>query len=201
MIKNVIFDIGNVLVTFDWMILAKDIGFTEEELKILGERIIGDRWDEMDRGVMTEEEAVAYMKEVIPGMEEKFDRLVERIGETVTVYPYTDGWLAGLKEEGYHVYLLSNFPRNFFADMEKNKFHFIRYTEGKIISSHVKLIKPDPAIYKLLLDTYNLKPEESVFFDDRGPNVETANRLGLHGILFEGYEDAVEKFRELISNS
>ena len=93
MIKNVVFDLGKVLVAFDWDILARKIGFTEEEIKIFAERVVGDRWDEFDRGVMSEEEAIKYIEEVIPGMEEKFEELWHRVDEAIYVFPYVDEWI------------------------------------------------------------------------------------------------------------
>ena len=112
MIKNIIFDIGNVLVTFDWEDLAREIGFTDDDIQILVERVIGDRWDEFDRGVMPEDEALKYIQEVLPGLEDKFATLWYRIDEAIAVYSYVDGWMKDLKEEGYNIYLLSNFPKS-----------------------------------------------------------------------------------------
>ena len=190
MIKNVIFDIGNVLVSFDWDVLAKEIGFTDEDLNVLMEKVIGDRWDEFDRGVMPEEEALKYVQEAIPGLEEKFATLWRRIDEAIAVYPYVEGWMKELKEEGLHIYLLSNFPRNLFRHEEATKLTFLPYVDGKIISSYVRMIKPDKEIYECLLDTFSLKAEECVFLDDRKRNVEAAKELGINGIVFESYEQA-----------
>ena len=199
MIKNVIFDIGNVLVTFDWDVLAREIGFTDDDLILFREKIIGERWDEFDRGVMPEEEAMDYIKEAIPGLEEKFETLWRRIDEAISVYPYVDGWMKQLKDEGYHIYLLSNFPRKLFRHEEATKFDFIRYVDGKIISSYVRMIKPDKEIYECLLDTFSLKPEECVFLDDRKKNVEAAKALGINGIWFENYEQAKEELEGILS--
>ena len=156
MIKNIIFDIGNVLVTFDWEDLAREIGFTDDDIQILVERVIGDRWDEFDRGVMPEDEALKYIQEVLPGLEDKFATLWYRIDEAIAVYPYVDGWMKNLKEEGYNIYLLSNFPKSLFEKESKEKLTFLKFVDGKVISSFVKLIKPDREIYEYLLNQYNL---------------------------------------------
>ena len=198
MIKNVVFDIGNVLVTFEWERLAKEIGFTDKDLQVLAEKVIGDRWDEFDRGVMPEDEALKYVQEVIPGLEEKFATLWHRIDEAIHVYPYVNEWMRELKSEGYKIYLLSNFPKRLFEKEANEKFDFIRYTDGKVISSFVKMIKPDREIYEYLFNTYSLKPEECVFVDDRAKNVEAAKALGMKGIIFEGYEDGSVKLKKLL---
>ena len=198
MIKNVVFDIGNVLVTFEWERLAREIGFTDKDLQVLAEKVIGDRWDEFDRGVMPEDEALKYVQEAIPGLEEKFATLWHRIDEAIHVYPYVNEWMRELKSEGYKIYLLSNFPKRLFEKEANEKFDFIRYTDGKVISSFVKMIKPDREIYEYLFNTYSLKPEECVFVDDRPKNVEAAKKLGMKGLVFEGYEDGSVKLKKLL---
>ncbi|MBR6093616.1 MAG: HAD family phosphatase [Lachnospiraceae bacterium] len=199
MIKNVIFDIGNVLVSFDWYVLAREIGFTDEDLEILMQKVIGDRWNEFDRGVMPEEEALKYVQEVIPGLEEKFATLWNRIDEAIEVYPYVDEWMRRLKDDGYHIYLLSNFPRNLFKKEAEEKFDFIRYVDGKIISSFVRMIKPDLEIYECLLDTFGLNAGECVFLDDRKKNTEAASKLGIHTIVFQNFEQADGELRKLLA--
>lgn len=190
MIKNVIFDIGNVLVTFLWEDLAGELGFDEDAIRIMNERVIGDRWNELDRGVMSEKEAVEYIKEAIPGLEDKFDVLWSRIGEVIESYDYSENWVRELKQRGANVYLLSNFPKDLFTRLSKTKMPFLPYVDGKVISSFVQKIKPDPDIYECLMDTYGLNPDECVFIDDRKVNVDAAKALGMHGIVFTSYEEA-----------
>ena len=122
MIKNVVFDIGNVLVTFEWERLAKEIGFTDKDLQVLAEKVIGDRWDEFDRGEMPEDEALKYVQEAIPGLEDKFATLWHRIDEAIHVYPYVNEWMRELKSEGYKIYLLSNSTKLWI--LCKNLFNF-----------------------------------------------------------------------------
>ena len=201
MIKNIVFDIGNVLVSFEWERLAKEIGFTDADIRILTEKIIGDRWDEFDRGVMSEEEALKYAQEAIPGLEEKFATLWHRIDEVIHVYPYVNEWMRSIKSEGYRIYLLSNFPKRLFEKESNKKFDFIRYTDGFIISSFVKMIKPDREIYECLLNTYSLKAEECVFLDDRKRNVDAAKAIGMKGIVFTEYEDGEKQLRKLLESN
>lgn len=201
MVKNIVFDIGNVLVTFEWDRLAKEIGFTDADIEVLKVKVIGDRWDEFDRGVMSEEEALKYVQEAIPGLEEKFATLWHRIDEAIHVYPYVNEWMRSLKSEGYRIYLLSNFPKRLFEKESNKKFDFIRYTDGKIISSFVKMIKPDREIYECLLNTYSLKAEECVFLDDRQKNVDAAKAIGMKGIVFKGFEDGERELNRLLAEN
>lgn len=199
MIKNVIFDIGNVLVTFDWEVLAREISFTDADLEVLRVKVIGDRWDEFDRGVMTEEEALKYVEEVIPGLEEKFEELWGRIDEAIAVYPYVEEWMKELKAGGCRIYLLSNFPKRLFEKEEKEKFRFTGLVDGKVISSFVKMIKPDREIYEYLLREYDLKAEECIFLDDRKGNTEAAEAVGMQAIQFTSYEEAHEKLSKILA--
>lgn len=198
MIRNVVFDIGKVLVDFNWEKAAAETGFSEADIELMRREVIGNRWDEVDRGVMTEEEAKEYIKEVLPGLEDKFDRFYEKLDEMVPVRPYAEDWLKSLKERGLGVYLLSNFPEKLFIYEEEHNFGFVKHADGKIISSFVKLIKPDPQIYRCLLDTYGLKAEECVFIDDREDNVKAAKECGFNGIVFTGYEDACASLENLL---
>ena len=201
MIKNVVFDIGNVLVSFRWDDLATELGFDEDNIRVMNERVIGDRWNELDRGVMSEAEAVEYIKEALPGMEEKFDVLWSRIGEVIDPYDYSKDWVMDLKAKGANVYLLSNFPKDLFTRLSKTKMPFLPYVDGKIISAFVQKIKPDAEIYECLMDTYGLNPEECIFIDDRKVNVDAALALGMQGIVFTSYEEVRKELDERLMQS
>lgn len=201
MIKNVVFDIGNVLVSFRWDDLATELGFDEDNIRVMNERVIGDRWNELDRGVMSEAEAVEYIKEALPGMEEKFDVLWSRIGEVIDPYDYSIDWVMDLKAKGANVYLLSNFPKDLFTRLSKTKMPFLPYVDGKIISAFVQKIKPDAEIYECLMDTYGLNPEECIFIDDRKVNVDAALALGMQGIVFTSYEEVRKELDERLMQS
>lgn len=197
MIKNIIFDLGRVLVTFDWDILVRKIGFTEEEVEIFRQKVMKDRWNEFDRGVMEDDEVVSYIKEAIPGMEDKFDEFLRRVSEAIEAYPYSEDWVKDTKAKGYRVYILSNYPKNLFLKGCENKLKFTELADGKVVSAFVKMIKPDPAIYEHLLNKYGLKAEECIFIDDLEANVRAAESLGIHGIQFKGQEDAIREIERI----
>ena len=154
----------------------------------------------MDRGFFKEEELLRFMQEDSPEFSKELAWFME-IGkrEVVESFDYSEGWLKGLKKRGYHNYLLTNYPDSFFEIHSRESFTFMPYVDGQIVSAVVELIKPDPNIYRILLKTYGLKAEECVFIDDRRENVETAKKLGFHGICFESFEQATAQLEELIS--
>lgn len=195
-LKNVIFDIGNVLVEFRPEDYMRDLGFSEEAIGKISELIIlGGIWDQLDLGIKNPEDIYNEMKAVVPEYQELIDVFIDedKVKELVRPYDYAEEWVKSVKEKGYNVYLLTNYPERMFDIHEKaGRFPFIPYIDGKVVSAKVKMAKPDSSIYELLLEKYNLDPKECMFFDDRPVNVEAAKKLGIDARLFENYEKAKE---------
>ena len=197
MIRNLIFDIGNVLTDFRWKEFLQDKGFDEEMIaRIAAASVQNPLWCEFDRGTWTEEELMqAFVKEA-PLLEKELHLAYDDIHGMVTPREYAIPWLQELKSKGYSVYYLSNFSKK--AEVECSEcLNFLPYMDGGILSYQEKLIKPDPAIYTLLLERYGLVAEESVFLDDTLANVEAARKLGIHGIWFQTKEQAEEELKRL----
>ena len=200
MIRNIVFDIGNVLAAFRWEdYILHDLGFSEEIVQIFGERfIVHPLWDAFDLGERETKDIIADMRSRVPEYTKEFDLFFDRIVNIVESYPYSRLWIKELKRRGYKVYLLSNYPRDTFRLHEREKFDFTDLIDGKVVSGFERMAKPDPRIYRLLLKRYQLKAEECVFLDDRQVNIEAAVRLGMQGILFAGYEDAKRKLEIIL---
>lgn len=203
MIKNVIFDVGNVLIAFHPEHEMRQLGIPEDKIEPMAEATyLSPWWVELDRGVIPEEEIIAHMKEEHPELAQDIDMFfTEGRKGLVDSYDYAAGWLKGLQEKGYKTYLLSNYPENYFELHMKKKFTFMPYIDGKVVSGAVKMIKPDAEIYEYLLQKFSLKPEECVFIDDRPENVETAEKLGIHGIIFTDYEQSRVELQHIIEKN
>jgi putative hydrolase of the HAD superfamily len=80
----------------------------------------------------------------------------------------------------------------------REHFSYFGEADGIVISSEVKMIKPEPGIYQYLIDTYELNPEETVFLDDRADNIAVAESFGIHGIVFKDYEQGVSELERLL---
>ena len=93
---------------------------------------------------------------------------------------------------GYSIYLLSNASTRF-AEVAKQYYSILNEFDGIVFSAPLKLAKPDPAIYRYLFDTYQLKPEECFFLDDLAENIAAGQALGMNGIVFTGDIPAVKK--------
>lgn len=201
MIRNIIFDIGNVLVDFRWRELMSDLQLSKEEQDRFETSVFGSRWwRELDHGVMEEAEAVAHIREENKDYLEAFEMVWENRDKLVVSYDYAVEWIEKLHKQGYRVYLLSNYPRSIFQmHADSKKFTFLDIVDGKVVSGFVKMIKPNPDIYEYLMEQYRLKPQECVFLDDREDNIETAKMLGMQGIVFQDYNQACEALEQIIS--
>ena len=191
MIKNVIFDIGNVLVNFQPLDVMRECGVKEEDLERFRlATVAGKWWAAWDRGEEDYHFLWKMMREELTGLEEEFDRFIsEGKKDLVVTLDYAKPWLQELKAQGMRVFLLSNYPKELF-EIHSKDMDFLPYVDGRIVSGYVKCMKPESEIYRLLLDTYQLIPEESVFFDDLESNIRAAEKEGIHGIVFRGPEQA-----------
>ena len=190
MIKDVIFDYGNVLV--DWNPAYLFLPYFKgnvEECTYFTEHVCNREWfTRMDRG-------------------EDMDRCVAELQAAYPQYAdavamFRDRWfdmchgdipgmldlIQDLKKRGVGVYGLTNWPAETFAEARR-RFNTLASIDKYVVSSSVKLAKPEPAIYQLLLSKYNLKAAECVFIDDRKDNVDAAIALGMSGIVYPGSAD------------
>lgn len=201
MIRNIIFDIGGVLVDFNpaKVFARKNIGARKIET-LLAATVGNPIWRELDRGVMDESEIIERMKKSAPkdcaGDIDWF--FSEGMKTVVTPFEYSTGWLKSLREKNFKIYLLSNYPKRIFEMHSETSFPFLESVDGKIVSGFVNLIKPDPRIYETLMREYDLRADECVFIDDMIENVKAARALGMGGIHFTSYVRAREALSAML---
>lgn len=187
MIKNVIFDYGNVLI--DWnpaYLFLPVFNGDEEKCRFFTDHICNREWfTRMDRGESMDV-CVAELQARYPQYADAVamfrDRWFEMChGELPGMFEL----IQDLKSKGVGVYGLTNWPAETFTEARR-RFRTLASIDNYVVSSSVKLAKPEPAIYQLLLSKYNLNPEECVFIDDRKDNVDAAKALGMSGIVYPG---------------
>lgn len=201
MIKNIIFDIGNVLTDFRWKDYLFDRGYDAAMVERIALASVNSPvWFELDRGIWTEEELMDGFIANDPEIEQELRDSLTCITGMVTPRDYACSWVGELKEHGFQVYYLSNFSAKAERDCP-DALAFLPLMDGGILSYKEKLIKPDPAIYKLLLDRYGLVAQECIFLDDTPVNVEAAKQLGIHGIVFGTKEQALAEMEQIISGN
>lgn len=188
MIKNIVFDIGNVLAGFVWQDFYRGFGYSEEIFQKLADATVkSPMWNEMDRGAMSDEELLAGFIENDPSIEKEIREVFQNVQGMVRRYDYAIPWIHELKEKGCGIYIISNFAHK--AHMEcADALDFLKEVDGAILSYQVKLIKPSPEIYRLLCSKFGLEASECVFIDDVEKNVEAAKAEGMEGIVFHTLE-------------
>ena len=184
---------GNVLLNYSPLYSVEKLCRSDEAKEIiLREFFGGPEWIETDRGTMTPEERYISVRKRIPEcFHEDFDAV--SVGWDICMTPL-DGalsFLEHIKENGFGLYLLSNasseFYRYFPRAIDPGMF------DGIVVSSDIKLIKPDMRIYEYLLDKYRLTPGECLFIDDRADNAAAAEKTGMQALVFTGDYREAEK--------
>ena len=193
MIKNVIFDMGNVLVDFCWEKDLKERGFEGELFeRIANATVRNEDWNEFDLANLTHEEIIQNFVDNDPELENEIRFVTEDISGMIKKKPYAEDLINRLHIAGYKVYLLSNFSYEAFTQAA-DELTYIPLADGAVFSCDVHMIKPYPDIYNHLLSKYNLNAPECVFLDDVERNVEGAEACGIRGIIFKDLEDATYK--------
>lgn len=193
MIKNIVFDMGNVLVRFDPELFINRYSVSERDKKFLRDEVFHSvEWVMMDRGSMDEATAESRILPRLPEQLRSVAReLIEKWDEPILPVDGMLELLQTLKQNGYRLYLLSN------AAARQHKYWVradaSKLMDGTLISADVKLLKPDPKIYRAFLKKYELKPEECVFIDDTPINVEGALYENMAGVVFNMDIDVLKR--------
>ncbi|MGN1167623.1 MAG: HAD family hydrolase [Lachnospiraceae bacterium] len=194
MIKNIIFDMGNVLLDYNPNVCLDHFLESDTDKKmIMDELFQGSEWVKGDMGLLTDEEIYLHVKKRLP------KRLHSALKNCVFEWHMCMKPIAGAKEfceyarsEGYKIYVLSNASNTFYDYFPKN-FAPLSYFDGVVVSSDIHMIKPEQEIYTYLFEKYRLVPEECFFIDDRQENIEGARAAHMNGAVFNGDFQEMEK--------
>lgn len=185
MIKNLIFDFGKVLVDYDFDHFFALYIHDEERRKAFTPVIYNERlqllldyelrpFDDIMEDIVKENPEyeseirhfIAYYPQLVTGEIEGMRALLQK-----------------LKAEGYKLYGLTNWCSKVYVTMRQ--FDIFKLLDGQVISSEEHVVKPNAEIYNILLNRYNLQPQECLFTDDRPENIAAGEALGIKGIVFE----------------
>ena len=195
MIKNIIFDLGNVLIRFKPEEFVNKNIKKEYREKFFNAIFKGQEWADLDRGVLEYSDAVKIFSEKIPECSSEIKKLFDNyILDVLEPIEKNIEIMKSLKGK-YKLFVLSNFHYPAFDYIFEN-WEFFKYFDGKVVSGHCKLLKPEKKIYELLCLTYSLKPNECVFIDDTKANIETAEEFGINGIHLTDINILEEKLKE-----
>ena len=198
MIRNVVFDLGNVLLSFKPAEYLEQKNYPE----ILRRTILSDvfesrEWKLIDDGAITVPEAIDAISSKSSLSRGEIAHIFDLRTELMFPLDQNIKLLPELKKEGFKLYFLSNFPLDIF-ETTRNGYYFFKYFDGGIISAEVKLSKPHPDIYKVFLEKYSLIPGECLFIDDLEANFISAESIGMYGFHTLGSPDiSAEVYRRL----
>ena len=193
MIKNIVFDMGGVLIRIDQKIFIERMGISGEDAALLTREVFRSiEWCQMDRGTLEEEEAFARIRRRLPShLHDAAEKLIQMWDRPILPIPGMEELVARLKENGYRILLLSNASRRqpeYWARVP-----VARYFEDTLVSSFYQVVKPMPEIYRLAFEKFGIDPAESLFIDDMPQNCEASVFSGMDAIVFQGDAQALAK--------
>ena len=194
MIKNIVFDLGNVIIRWDPKHIISQ--YTNDKVtqdKLMIHLFGSPHWLGFDDGSLTRDQVISNVQETLP---EAYHTMVhDMVHHWHKDAPPIEGMEAlvrELKERGYPIYLLSN--TNIHFDEYKDTVPALKYFDGYYISAEAKLIKPHPEIYHDFLQTFSLVAEECIFIDDMSDNIAAAIDVGIDGYQFDGCVDKLRRY-------
>ena len=196
-IKNVIFDIGNVLVRWSPADIIKlTFGDSADTEKLINQIFQHKLWLDFNRGDFSEAETkLEYQRQL--GLDAStVESLFANLRKSLTLVLGTAELLKDVKKAGYKTYALTDNVVEIVQYLQE-RYTFWEDFLGAIVSAEVRCLKPEAEIYNHLLNTYNLKAEESVFIDDVLANVDGAKKLGFSAIHFKNSTQCIEELKQL----
>jgi putative hydrolase of the HAD superfamily len=199
MIRNVVFDLGGVLITWRPQEII-DAFYTNAALRAALREHVFDHadWFEMDRGTLDELALVPRFAGRMGRSESEMAALLDRVRDSLLPMPASIELATRLRARGLKLYALSNISPRMFGHLE-SRYDFFELFEGIVTSGAINLMKPDPQIYQHLVQRFAIAAAETVFIDDMPRNVESARRLGIAAIQFENVEQCSRELEALLS--
>lgn len=193
MIKNIVFDMGNVLILYDAQRYIKDYVDNEADKELLYYEVFGSvEWIRRDHGTMTESEAIESICKRLPQrLHQSVVTLFENWHKDIPPFPEMESLIERLKRAGYNIYLLSNTGDRYYT-FRKN-IPALRFFDGEFISCDWHLLKPDVAIFHTFCLHFGLNPAECFFVDDSPANIYGAQQAGMHGFVYYRNTEALER--------
>ncbi|OQY38056.1 MAG: hypothetical protein B6229_06910 [Spirochaetaceae bacterium 4572_7] len=196
MIKNVIFDLGRVLISWDIETFAQS--YTNDpklQEKIINQIFNHNDWHTLDKGTITEEEAAKRFSERLNLPINKIDDIILQGRKIMLLKTDSHKELLRLKDK-YNLYCISNMSHKSW-EIIKGEQDFHLHFKDILISAQEKMIKPHADIFHRAIKKFDIIPGESIFIDDQQDNIDTAESLGIKGILFDESELCWKKIRQL----
>ncbi len=194
MIKNIVFDMGNVLLDFNPQASMQMLGIKEEAQPIILKELFGGKeWIELDLGSTSIDDAYESIKQRVPEeYHEDLRKCTYKWDICMVPVEGAKDFCNFVKASGYNVFVLSNAHSSFYEYFPR--YFELNFFDGIVVSADVHIVKPDVRIYEHLLSKFNLKAEECLFIDDRANNVEGAKKAGMQAVQFKNDFEEVKEY-------
>jgi putative hydrolase of the HAD superfamily len=194
-IKNIVFDVGNVLVKWEPLSIISNFFQDAEEFDVLVKKIFkSEVWIDLNLGKISEAEAVSQYVAVLGIPQNKLTALMLAVKESLLPIPGSIQLVKKLYNAGFPLYVITDNTKEIMVHL-KRRYDFWPMFQGIVVSADIGHLKPSPVIYHHLLETYQLKPEETLFFDDIEKNVTGARAVNMLAMQFFTPEQCVEDLK------
>ncbi len=184
MIKNIVFDIGNVLVRWSPTTIIATVFEDEPDVDALTKKFFKSPiFYDLNLGKVTEEEAIVLCQQELDLPHDVVKKVFKTAKESLIPLPGSFELLEDVYQAGIPLYSITDNVKEFMHYL-RSTYSFLDKFKGVVVSAEVGILKPAAGIFHHLLDNYNLIPEETVFLDDMQVNVEGAEKVGMKGIQF-----------------
>ncbi|MBQ4836603.1 HAD family hydrolase [Pseudoalteromonas luteoviolacea] len=196
-IKNVVFDIGNVVVRWSPVDIIRLTFPDAKESNALAQSVFhSEIWLDLNKGLTTEQETKQQYQQVLGFSQQDTERLFHYTKQSLILLYQSVELIKRVKQAGYGVYTLTDNVHEIVAYL-KDTYDFWDLFDGEIVSADLGVLKPQPEIYHALLEQYQLAANETVFLDDMPHNVAGAKAVGMAAIQFENAEQGVAALKSL----
>lgn len=199
MIKNIVFDLGGVLVDFKPQVFLEHIGFSKEETELFYKLVFcGEEWYQYNSSLLNATETRNELMKHYPEYKDQIKKIFDEIDYNYILFEKKEEMelLKRLKKDGFNIYILSDLSEDhisFYTNLD-----FFNYIDGGVYSFEVGSIKPNRNNYQTLLNRFDLIAEETIFIDDKLINVEGAKELGIIGIQFLSLEKLQQDLKKYL---
>ena len=197
---DIILDMGNVLLEWNKDKILQGVSDTKEEYLVLDKAIFqSGLWERLDLGTMTREELVFKVVSMIGSTyQKKVEEVIWNWLSYIDIYREVFPVLSELKKKGHRIFVLSNTSKVFYDLLEEQLSPLKELLDGFVLSCDIKAIKPDLAMFKGILDKYQLDPTNCVFLDDIEDNTIAAEKLGIKAYQVKKRSDVVDILKSYI---
>lgn len=196
-IKNIVFDVGNVLVRWDPHTIINESFPNHASPQSLMEAIFKHQtWYDLNLGLITEAQAITHYHERLNIDKDSLELLIQIAKASLLPIQESILLLERLSQMEFKLYALTDNTKEIMHYL-KAKYQFWQYFHGVVVSAEIGYLKPAQEIYQHLLATYQLDPKETVFIDDLERNIEGAQKCGIKGVVFKDTSQCIESLKAL----